>query len=232
MYIQITTKCNMACDHCCFACNKTDGENMSIRTFLKAVAFSENYTGDITLGGGEPTIHPKFWEFFGIAMGSAIESLWLATNGKKKETTIRLANIASHNDFFSVTLSQDDWHDPINQQVINVFKHNNLEIRNVGAGNYGEGHISNVGSAYENNIGNNDDCTCQSMFVKPDGEIKFCGCADSISLGNVHDIDDATIERAYAVMVDFADSECSKDLEEEHIDYIIHNIQFDEEEAA
>ena len=53
IYISITTRCNMACDHCCFACNKTEGEDMSIQTFFKAIGLAENYDEHVTLGGGD-----------------------------------------------------------------------------------------------------------------------------------------------------------------------------------
>lgn len=65
MYIQITTRCNMHCDHCGFDCTHK-GSNMSLDTFKNALGYCSEH---VMLGGGEPTLHPKFWEFFGRAMG-------------------------------------------------------------------------------------------------------------------------------------------------------------------
>ncbi len=66
MYIQITTRCNMSCEHCCYSCTH-EGEDMSLETFRNCLGFDEYNT----LGGGEPTIHPLFWQFLGriCAMG-------------------------------------------------------------------------------------------------------------------------------------------------------------------
>ena len=84
MYIQITTRCNMECEHCCMSAT-AKGEDMSIGTFKNALEYDEY----ITIGGGEPTLHPKFWEMMGLALGFG-EYVWLATNGSiTKETYVR-----------------------------------------------------------------------------------------------------------------------------------------------
>ena len=44
-----------------------EGEDMTLDTF-KAVM--EHCAGDyISLGGGEPILHPNFWEFLGLSIG-------------------------------------------------------------------------------------------------------------------------------------------------------------------
>ena len=231
VYIQITSRCNMACDHCCFACNKTEGEDMSIQTFFKAIGLAENYGEHVTLGGGEPTIHPKFWEFFGITMGSNIDSFWMATNGKKSNIAMKLANIAMDNEYFDIALSQDPWHDPIKPDVIRLFKGMGHEIRDVSYSPYGDTIITNIGSAYENGLGTTDDCACPGLHINPDGTLKMCGCLDSLELGNIHDLDDTVIDRVNEVTYEYG-KECGRDLNQKHIDYIIDNVEFDKEEAA
>ena len=88
MYIQITTRCNMTCEHCGMDCG-VEGDDMEVKTFKNAVDHDEC----ATIGGGEPTIHPKFWEFIGLALGRA-EYVWLATNGKETDTALALAGLA------------------------------------------------------------------------------------------------------------------------------------------
>jgi len=47
MYIQITDKCNMTCEHCGFACTKK-GSFMSLDTFKATCCFhSEEYTAEL-----------------------------------------------------------------------------------------------------------------------------------------------------------------------------------------
>ena len=63
MYIQITTRCNMSCLHCCYGCNDKDGEDMPVETFeLIMEKWGEKICKtdgrNIILGGGEPTGGP------------------------------------------------------------------------------------------------------------------------------------------------------------------------------
>lgn len=62
MYIRITSKCNMRCAHCCFSCRPGSGEHMPMNVFDQALDIAESYGDSLTLGGGEPTMHPKFFE--------------------------------------------------------------------------------------------------------------------------------------------------------------------------
>jgi len=93
MYLQITTRCNMSCAHCCFSCT-TQGEDMSIETFKNCLEFDNEY---IILGGGEPTIHPLFWQLLGLSISSG--EVWLATNGKETSIALALAKMAKKGDY-------------------------------------------------------------------------------------------------------------------------------------
>jgi MoaA/NifB/PqqE/SkfB family radical SAM enzyme len=63
MYMQITTKCNMACGHCGMNCNKKSGINMSQKVFKAALKYASANDCSIVLGGGEPTVHLCFGNF-------------------------------------------------------------------------------------------------------------------------------------------------------------------------
>ncbi|EOF9313016.1 radical SAM protein [Vibrio fluvialis] len=183
-YIQITTACNMSCAHCCFACSaEKKGESMSPKTYKKAVALAEDYGMNIMIGGGEPTIHARFWEYFGIAMGAQVDHVWMATNGSKTETSLALAAIST-SEKFSCALSVDDYHDPIDPIVYRTFKEVGAEIRG------GSEVVLNVGSAKENNIGNREGCGCSHIaFIHPSGDVRACACPDARSLGHIDDDD-------------------------------------------
>ena len=119
MYIQITTRCNMKCRHCCYACTEK-GEDMSLAVFKKALEYDNEA---ISIGGGEPTIHPQFWEFIGLALGYS-EYVWLATNGKETDTALALARMAKRG-VLACELSQDKYHSKIDKKVVAAFTKEN-----------------------------------------------------------------------------------------------------------
>jgi MoaA/NifB/PqqE/SkfB family radical SAM enzyme len=158
---------------------------MSLATARKALTL---FQGDyITLGGGEPTLHKRFWEIFGLAMGFA-EDVWLATNGSIETIAVPLANMAKRG-VCGVALSRDGYHDDIPVNVVMAFsrdksmygtnrsEQDRREIREVT-----ERHIVKAGRA----TWGTDGCLCEDLFVKPDGTIHQCGCKDSPVVGHVN----------------------------------------------
>lgn len=185
MYAQITTRCNMSCAHCCFDCT-ADGEDMDIDVFHKIVQSA----GSITLGGGEPTIHPKFWEFLDLTLEYTSWSQ-ITTNGSMTEIAIELAAMAKEGKI-TCTLSQDVYHDPIHPAVIKAFEGatllhgNRLVIDGVderGVRDVTTGVVSNNGRC----DWGEDFCCCKGTFIKPSGAIHACGCADAPIIGHVYD---------------------------------------------
>lgn len=179
MYIQITTNCNMSCGHCIFGCaSHKKGSNMSFPMFKKAIRISEIIQHKASIGGGEPTIHPDFWKFLGYALESDAPSVWMATNGKKTDRTKALLKMAPTS--LQLVLSQDQWHDPIDADVVSEFIARGLEIRT-------NTRISKNGSAIENEVYNTNDCECGGFFIAVSGDVKPCACEDSPVLFNIMD---------------------------------------------
>lgn len=182
MYIQITTRCNMHCSHCDMNCTEK-GEDMTIDTFRSVFDKCELET--VTIGGGEPTIHPLFTQMLFEAIGNS-DYVWLATNGSKTEIALTLAKMAKKG-VIGVALSRDIYHDPIDERVIDAFtkpqhqfcddSHDGREIRDVTGKEVKAGRCD-FGS---------DKCICEDLIVKPDGTLKACGCEDAPSFGNVND---------------------------------------------
>lgn len=192
MYIQITTRCNMECAHCCFSCT-SKGTDMSLSTFKKACDFSGERGECISIGGGEPTLHKQLWQFIGYALGRAEEHrVWLATNGKRTDDAIRLAEMARLG-ILAVTLSADDgYHECIDSRVLKAFDRNNKsphdypydkdhmdyrELRKV-TRIIAAGRARNIRKAVK-------DCPCSETFITPNGDIFLCGCCRK-KIGNVH----------------------------------------------
>ena len=185
MYIRLTNRCNMSCIHCYMRAQKLSkpvpGSDMTTKTYKNAIRIARDRGEFIALGGGEPTIHPRFWEMLGIALGADdTEGVWLATNGKKTKTALALAGIAKGSERFSVALSRDPYHDEIDSRVVETFKRYGLELRDTSR------HLSRVGRAADNDIGNDGLCVCGGLVVLPNGDIKPCDCEDAPVIGNVN----------------------------------------------
>jgi len=190
MYIQITTRCNMTCEHCCYACNM-NGEDMSMATFKKVMELCE--CSNISLGGGEPTLHPNFWEMLGISIG-VCDGVWLATNGSTTDTALALAKMASKG-VIGCALSQDPWHDEIDERVVKAFTPNHKRASYVGYNENNEDHreIRNVSNSDmapwrdPEDGGAEGNCPCDTIMTRPSGDVFACGCVDAPKIGNVND---------------------------------------------
>ena len=209
MYLQVTTKCNMACAHCGFACGRK-GEHMPFRTAIAAVCFINNWGKEvIAIGGGEPTMNPRFFDILRLCLDS-FDRVWLSTNGKKTRTMRRLADIMLDRDWqndrsedgsdripnpdrrLAVDLSLDRFHSPINPEIVQLWRekasasrfwtHNPFKIRDV------SGYVIPVGRAKNNGLGDqvaSDRCVCNDIIIKPSGTIQLCGCPGSPDIGDV-----------------------------------------------
>ncbi len=98
MYLQITTKCNMSCAHCCYSCSMR-GKHGTLDAVVGGIAFArERGEESISIGGGEPTLHPDFFKILGFCL-TDFDYVWLATNGSQTDTMLRLANIIHMEDY-------------------------------------------------------------------------------------------------------------------------------------
>src|SRR5215467_2422658 len=80
IYVALTNHCNRACPWCS-TCSSPHGNTfLSLESFYAALPKSGHF--QLQLEGGEPTIHPKFWEFVRVAREHPrCERLILCTNG-------------------------------------------------------------------------------------------------------------------------------------------------------
>lgn len=181
-YIQITTRCNMTCDHCCYSCGP-EGEDMSIRTFKNALKLDEM----ISIGGGEPTLHPQFWEMLGLAIGSS-DYVWLATNGTVTDTALALAKLAKKQ-VIGCELSLDQFHDAymVDQEVKQAFWNLVGGIRDITHDGKDNPIWQGRTKEYYTKEECRADCVCPGTLITPSGDVKPCGCEDAPILGNVND---------------------------------------------
>jgi len=184
MYLQITTRCNMACPHCGFSCSPFTGVDMSMTHFEKALEYIMYFGQDmISVGGGEPTIHPNFYEIMGKLI-SFVDYVWISTNGKNKEAAKYLVKMTSK-DVIHAVLSIDPYHEPIDEEVVNLFK--NIKLKNA---SWRYSFVNNVHTIVRAGRAKDwpdaiDECICNDIFINPHGEIRSCGCENSKLLGHL-----------------------------------------------
>lgn len=190
MYIQITERCNMKCRHCCMSAT-AKGRDMSREVFLLSVKLAGERGDYITLGGGEPTLHPLFFDFVGLALahGNGEEAgLHVITNGKITETALALSGMA-RNGILGAELSRDPYHEEIDPRVVSSFdnkrKHSYGEPSRDLRGIRSVGRILSQGRAKS---WGEEGCACPDLFISPDGSMYGCGCK-SVSFGTVFNPD-------------------------------------------
>lgn len=190
MYIQITERCNMACPHCCFSCGPNTGSHMSKKTFVQAISLCEKFGSYPTIGGGEPTVHPHFWDFVGHILSRShcldMEGFAIITNGKRTSDAMALAALAKSG-ILSADLSIDRYHEQVDPSVKQAFtrksrlygydscmprdnENDRRSIRTVS-------EILSVGRG-KDIAGASQGCPCSELFVDVKGNLWGCGCKD------------------------------------------------------
>jgi len=178
---------------------------MSIETYMNALA----YEGDsIAIGGGEPTLHPRFWEFIGLALGSA-DYVWLATNGTQKHTSLALAKMAGKL-VIGCELSLDEFHDysMVDHEVKVAFWNLKGAIRDITKDGSQDPIRAGRYNDYRDEDQGRDGCCCEEFIVKPNGDVMVCGCEDAPRVGNVNDSVDPPEDHEWGVC--WKEQECFK----------------------
>ena len=200
MYIRVTTRCNMTCEHCCYSAT-TAGEDMSLKTFKKILdkfhPQIECGDGYVVLGGGEPTLNKEFWQMVELAWKYGTP--WMVTNGSNKKDSLLIAGMAKKGYLHGV-LSIDKWHDPISREVIDAFTKGLTHYDGGGAYKYmvnpdnanDKREIRTVllpigGGRGKDNKNARLGCPCPGFHFVPDESIFPCGCEDAPSIGNIDD---------------------------------------------
>jgi len=183
MYIQITTRCDMLCPHCGFSCTPK-GRDITFSSFKSAVWLcNKTNIREVSIGGGEPTIHPLFFDILQYSLDNFSNKINVVTNGKDAFSALKLLDIyTKHKGKLVVGLSKDDYHEPICEYVYNEYKKHHL-IHNIASR-----YIINVGRAknlLKKEIKINQKCFCTLPIITPNGNIKQCFCENAPVLTNV-----------------------------------------------
>jgi uncharacterized radical SAM superfamily Fe-S cluster-containing enzyme len=82
--IEVTDRCNLSCPTCYASSSPTHGRHRTLEEIafmLDAVVKSEGEPDVVQLSGGEPTIHPQFFDILDMAKARPIRHLMVNTNG-------------------------------------------------------------------------------------------------------------------------------------------------------
>ncbi len=84
--VEVTDRCNLTCPTCYAGSSPTYGRHRTfdeVKAMLDTIVRNEKEPDVVQISGGEPTIHPQFWEIMDYAKSLPIRHLMLNTNGIK-----------------------------------------------------------------------------------------------------------------------------------------------------
>lgn len=188
MYIWLNDECNMQCEHCLHDAKKVDkGVKMSRETFLNVEKLIHNTENSyISLGGGEPTLHPDFIPFVERLIEKDVH-VWFATNGTRPGTLKKIIKMISQledEDFLRFEVSLDYYHDKdmLKDWVI-AYAENNKIVRNTTKHRLPDRR----GRAITSGIACQERSMCYcGASVLPNGNVTVCGCENPMIMGNVN----------------------------------------------
>ncbi|OLY94020.1 hypothetical protein SAMN05444008_110173 [Cnuella takakiae] len=92
--VEITDRCNLSCPTCYAESSPHHGRHRTVaevEAMLDAIVANEGEPDVVQISGGEPTVHPDFWEIMHIARRKPIKHLMLNTNGIRIAKDFRFA---------------------------------------------------------------------------------------------------------------------------------------------
>ncbi|MDF1701632.1 MAG: radical SAM protein [Planctomycetota bacterium] len=109
--VEITDRCNLSCPICYAESGPNAGSHRSlaqVESMLDAVVHAEGEPDVVQISGGEPTLHPQFFEILDAARARPIKHLMLNTNGVKIANDAGFAErLASYAPGFEIYLQFD-----------------------------------------------------------------------------------------------------------------------------
>ncbi|TDQ21911.1 radical SAM protein [Tenacibaculum caenipelagi] len=119
--VEVTDRCNLTCPTCYAGSSPTYGRHRTleeVKAMLDAVVKNEKEPDVVQISGGEPTIHPQFWEILDYAKSLPIRHLMLNTNGIKIAKDIVFAErLKTYTPDFEVYLQFDSFEDSLLREL-------------------------------------------------------------------------------------------------------------------
>ncbi|MBL6447206.1 radical SAM protein [Fulvivirga sp. 29W222] len=115
--VEVTDRCNLACPTCYAGSAPGYGRHRTldeIKAMLDAVVSNEMEPDVVQISGGEPTIHPQFFEILDYAKTLPIKHLMLNTNGIEIARDFNFAKrLASYTPDFEIYLQFDSFKEEV-----------------------------------------------------------------------------------------------------------------------
>ncbi|UTD16080.1 radical SAM protein [Tenacibaculum mesophilum] len=119
--VEVTDRCNLTCPTCYAGSSPTYGRHRTleeVKAMLDAVVENEKEPDVVQISGGEPTIHPQFWEILDYAKSLPIRHLMLNTNGIKIAKDFAFAErLKTYTPDFEIYLQFDSFEDSVLREL-------------------------------------------------------------------------------------------------------------------
>lgn len=111
--VEVTDRCNLACPTCYASSAPNYGRHRTLEEIEKmfdVIVVNEGEPDVVQISGGEPTVHPQFFEILDIAKSKPIKHLMLNTNGIRIAKDISFVEkLASYMPDFEIYLQFDSF---------------------------------------------------------------------------------------------------------------------------
>ncbi|GAL78537.1 molybdenum cofactor biosynthesis protein MoaA [Algibacter lectus] len=119
--VEVTDRCNLTCPTCYAGSSPTYGRHRTldeVKAMLDTIVRNEKEPDVVQISGGEPTIHPQFWEIMDYAKSLPIRHLMLNTNGIKIAKDIAFAErLKTYAPDFEIYLQFDSFENSVLQEL-------------------------------------------------------------------------------------------------------------------
>jgi len=119
--VEVTDRCNLTCPTCYAGSSPTYGRHRSldeIKKMLDTIVINEKEPDVVQISGGEPTIHPQFWEILDYAKTLPIKHIMLNTNGIAIAKDIEFAKrLKTYSPDFEIYLQFDSFKKEVLQSM-------------------------------------------------------------------------------------------------------------------
>lgn len=119
--VEVTDRCNLACPTCYAGSSPSYGRHRTldeVKAMLDTIVRNEKEPDVVQISGGEPTIHPQFWEIMDYAKSLPIRHLMLNTNGIKIAKDFAFAErLKTYAPDFEVYLQFDSFENSVLQKL-------------------------------------------------------------------------------------------------------------------
>ncbi|WP_323787500.1 radical SAM protein [Psychroserpens sp.] len=119
--VEVTDRCNLTCPTCYAGSSPTYGRHRTlneVKAMLNTIVKNEKEPDVVQISGGEPTIHPQFWEIMDYAKSLPIRHLMLNTNGIKIAKDFAFAErLKTYTPDFEIYLQFDSFENTVLQEL-------------------------------------------------------------------------------------------------------------------